>query len=137
MATASAARAYALAVVLSEDHGLARATGARRGWARAAGARAARSRSQEDLPLVVMNENLAVKKDACVTQLKHQGRAPTLSTLEIDVVLRLSALGGEVIVVGVVGRLSVPPVIIPRELFAMVRPAMLMMAPRAMKVRAP
>ena len=86
---------------------------------------------------MVMNENRAVKKDACVTQLKHQGRAPTLSTLEIDVVLRLSALGGEVVVVGVVGQLSVPPVIIPRELFVMVRPAMLMSAPRAMKVLAP
>ena len=84
-----------------------------------------------------MNENRAVEKDACSAQLQCRGRAPPLSTLEIDLVLRLSALGGEVVVVGVVGQLSVPPVIIPRELFEMVRPAMLMMAPRAMKVRAP
>ena len=109
------------------------------GRARRARARRALARSQEDGDdrLVVMNENRAVEKDACDAQLQCRGRAPPLSTLEIDLVLRLLALGGEVVVVGVVGRLSVPPVIIPRELFEMVRPAMLMMAPRAMEVSAP
>ena len=47
-----------------------------------------------------MNENRAVEKDACDAQLQCRGRAPPLSTLEIDLVLRLSALGGEVVVVG-------------------------------------
>ena len=92
----------------------------------------------------LVREKQALKRDACAAQLRSRGLTPLHSRLEANIMLNVSALGCEVVVDGIarfdLGRLSVPPIIIPRDHFdqlAMVRLVVLMMTPpHAMEVRA-
>ena len=118
----------------------ARWSGARRvrnGWARA---HVRPLHSQDDDAPLVVRANLAVKKDACVVRLPCHESVSAGLTIKIGIAPNLLARGSGVGGGVVVGQLSAPPFIIPRELFddvAMVRPAMLMMNARAAEVRAP